>query len=232
MKDFLICIISDNNIEFIKKAIPEIQNVDDVDLLIVDDGSEYDIIEEISDYKFAKCIIHEAPLGYGTSIDSAFCFAKDMGYKYLITLDPSTQGMIKDVPLIMNNLKYGYDMVTCSRMLENFNLDKNNRELIEVYEVIAAELNSVTGLDITDPLSSNKGYNMESLKEIELTDSGHGALLQLFVQSVYFAGTIIEVPSEAELPLGVELYEYDNPLEEFHAIIETEKYLYNKGTIN
>lgn len=232
MKNHLICIISDNNIEFVKKAIPEIQNVDDADLLIIDDGSEYDIIEEISDYKFAKCILHEMPLGYGTCLDAAFCFARDMGYKFLITLDPSTSGMIKDVPFIMDNLKYGYDIVSCSRLLENYNLDKEEKDLLEAYNVIAEELNSAAGLTITDPLSPNKGYNIESTNEFELTDSGHGVLFQVFIQGSYFGSNIIEIPSEAELPLGNELYEYGNPLESFHAIIETEKYLYNKGTIN
>jgi len=232
MKNHLICIISDNNIEFVKKAIPEIQIVDDADLLIIDDGSDYDIIEEISDYKFAKCIMHEMPLGYGTCLDAAFCFARDMGYKFIITLDPSTSGMIKDVPLIMDNLKYGYDIVSCSRLLENYDLEKQDKDLLEVYSVIAEEMNSAAGLSITDPLSSNKGYNVESTNEFELTDSGHGALLQVFIQGSYFGSNIIEIPSEAELPLGTELYEYENPLESFHVIIETEKYLYNKGTLN
>lgn len=232
MKNHLICIISDNNIEYIKKAIPEIQNVDDADLLIIDDGSDYDIIEEISDYKFAKCIMHEMPLGYGTCIDAALTFARDMDYKYLITLDPSTSGMIKDVPAIMDNLKYGYDIVSCSRVLENYDYEKISKELLEIYEIIADEMNSAAELSITDPLSPNKGYSIHSLQEFELTDSGHGALLQVFIQGSYFGYTIIEIPSEAELPLGVELNEYESPLEEFHTLIETEKYLYNKGTIN
>ena len=64
MKKHLICIISDNNIEFVK-AIPEIQNVDDADLLIIDDGSDYDVMDGISDYQFSKMLIHEMPLGYG-----------------------------------------------------------------------------------------------------------------------------------------------------------------------
>lgn len=232
MKNHLICIISDNNIEFIKKAIPEIENVDDADLLIVDDGSDYDIIEEISDYKFAKCIMHEMPLGYGTCIEAAFTYAKDMDYKFLITLDPSTSGMIKDLSFIMNNLKYGYDIVNCSRLLENYDLEKLDKDLIGIYEVIAEEVNNAAELSITDPLSTNKGYNIESIREFELTDSGYGILLQIFIQGSYFGSNIIEIPSEADLPLGTEFYEYENPFESFHAIIETEKYLYNKGTIN
>lgn len=232
MKNQLICIISENNLEFIKKAIIEIQNVDDADLLIIDDGSDYDIVEEISDYKFARCIIHENPLGYGTCIDAAFTYSRDMGYKFLITLDPSTSGMVKDIPLIMDNLKYGYEIVTCSRILENYEYEKIDKNLIEIYEIISGEMNSASDLNITDPLSTNKGYNLESLKEIELTDSGHGVLLQIFIQGGYFGYSIIEIPSEAGCIPGNELYEYENPLQIFHAIIETEKYLYNKGTIN
>ncbi len=232
MKNFLISIISDNNIEFIKKAAIDIQNVDDADLLIVDDGSEYDIIEEISDYKFAKCIIHEMPLGYGSCIEAAYSFSRDMGYRYLITLDPATPGIIKDIPVIMDNLKYGYDIVTCSRILENYDYDKIDKNTIEIYDIISAEMNGLTESGITDPLSSNKGYNVESLKDMELTDSGHGILLQIFIQGSYFGCTIIEVPSEAGLSLGEELYEYENPVEALHSIVETEKYLYNKGAIN
>jgi len=87
-------------------------------------------------------------------------------------------------------------------------------------------------LNITDPLSENKGYNLDSLNELELTDSGHGVLLQVFIQGVYFGSNILEIPSESGLALGEEINEYENFLEEINALIETEKYLYNKGTIN
>ena len=120
-KSILIAIISINNLEFIKSAILEIQNLDKVDLLIIDDGSDYDILEEIKEFKFAKCIIHDETLGFGACLTSAVGFARDMEYNYLITLNPEETGFIKDVPAIINNLDYGYDIVTCSRILENSN---------------------------------------------------------------------------------------------------------------
>lgn len=231
-KHYLICLISDNNIEFIKKGILEIQNIDDSDLLIVDDGSEYDIIEEIKDYAFVKCIIHELPLGYGSCLETAFAYARDMEYKYLITLNPETAGVVKDVPTIMDNLKYGYDIVSCSRILENYSHDSLDKNLLEIYEVISEELNSAAELNLTDPLSENKGYNLELTNDFELTEAGHGVLLQVFIQGSFFGSNIIEIPSDAGLPFGDEIYEYENPLEELSAVIETEKFLYNKGTIN
>lgn len=231
-KNNLICIISDNNIEFIKKAILEIENIDTADLLVIDDGSEYDIIEEIKEYSFVKCIIHEMPLGYGSCLDTAFTYARDMEYKYLLTLNPETAGVIKDVPAILDNLKYGYDIVTCSRILENYDYNSIDKSLLEIYEIISQELNNVAELNLTDPLSENKGYNIEALNEVELTDKGHGVLLQVFIQGAYFGSNIIEIPSESGLSFGEEICEYENPLEELSAVIETEKYLYDKGSIN
>ena len=62
-KNILISIISNNNLEFIKSAILEIQNFDKIDLLIIDDGSDYDILDEIKEFKFVKSIIHDEGLG-------------------------------------------------------------------------------------------------------------------------------------------------------------------------
>ena len=67
---------------------------------------------------------------------------------------------------------------------------------------------------------------------MDLTAEDHGIFLQLFVQSSYFGYNVIEIPSESDSLFGEELNLYDNPLESFIAVIETEKYLYNKGSIN
>ncbi|HNX24235.1 MAG TPA: hypothetical protein PKG60_09305 [Spirochaetota bacterium] len=231
-KSILITIISDNNLEFIKSAILEIQNFDKVDLLIIDDGSEYDILEEIKEFKFVKSIIHDEGLGFGACLASAINFARDLEYKYLITLNPEETGFVKDIPNIINDLDYGYDIVTCSRILENSDYSKIDENIIKFFDELTDYLNKVTELNLTDPLSLNKGYNISATKDMDLTAEDHGILLQLFVQSSYFGYNVIEIPSEADSLFGEELNLYDNPLETFIAIIETEKYLYNKGSIN
>ena len=94
----LITIISYNNMESIRRAILEIQNFDKVDLLIIDDGSDYDILDEIEEFKFVKCISHDDFSGYGTCLATAISFARDLNYQYLITLNPEDDGFIKDFP--------------------------------------------------------------------------------------------------------------------------------------
>ncbi len=231
-KSILISLISNNNLEFIKSAILDIQNFDQVDLLIIDDGSDYDILEEIADFKFVKSIIHDEGLGYGACLSSAIIFARDMDYKYLITLNSEQTGFVKDIPEIINNLEYGYDIVTCSRILENSDYSKIDESILTFFDELTDYLNKVTELNLTDPLSEIKGYNISTTKDIDLTVEDHGVLLQLFVQSSYFGYNLIEIPSESGSSFGKELELYDNPLESFIAVIETEKYLYNKGSIN
>jgi len=230
--NILIAVISNNNLEYIKSAILEIQNFEKVDLLIIDEGSDYDILDEIKDFKFIKSIIHDECLGYGACLTSAIIFSRDLNYKYLITLNPEESGFIKDIPNIINNLDYGYDIVTCSRILENSDYKKINDEIINFFDELTDYLNKVTELNLTDPLSEIKGYNIASVKDIDLTIEDHGVLLQLFVQSSYFGYNIIEIPCESGSTFGKELDFYENPLETFIAIIETEKYLYNKGSVN
>jgi len=117
-KKILITIVSDNNIESVKKAIIEIDNVDNADLLIVDDGSEYDIIKIISRYHGVKCIQHEFQQGYGACIDAALNYSRDLDYDYLIMLECDAKNITNDVTEIVKNLDYGYDIVNCSRMLK------------------------------------------------------------------------------------------------------------------
>jgi len=231
-KNILISIISYNNIEYVKKAILEIQNFDKVDLLIIDDGSDYDLLDEIKEFKFVKSIIHDEYLGYGACLASTLTFARDLEYSYLITLNAEENGYIKDIPNIINNLDYGYDIVTCSRILENSNYSSIDENIIHFFNELTTHLNAVTELNLTDPLSEIKGYNINLTKDIDPTVEDHSVLLQIFVQSSYFGYNIIEIPSESVTSFGQELSLYDNPLESFLAVIETEKYLYNKGLIN
>lgn len=231
-KKILIALISDNNLEFIKSAILQIQNFDKVDLLIVDDGSDYDLLDEIKEFKTVKSILHDEFLGYGACLYSAFTFARDLDYNYLITLNPEETGFVKDIPGIINNLDYGYDIITCSRILENSDYSKIDENIITFFNELTEYLNKVTELNLTDPLSETKGYNIDSIRDIDFTVEDHGVLLQLFVQSVYFGYNVIEIPSESGNSFGKELILYDNPLENFISVIETEKYLYSKGSIN
>lgn len=232
MNKTLIMVISDNNLESINRAILEIENAGNADMLIIDEGSEYDIAEELAEFQSVKYIVHDLPPGYGSTLAEAINYAQNFEYDYLITAQCISESFRDNIDIIHKNLEYGYDIVTCSRLLENYNYEKIDEATINILENIAASLNEATGLDITDPLSPDKGFNIKNMDNINITDEGQAALLQLFIQSAYFAYSTFEIPSEDNLILSSMDFDNEEPLEVFLSVIETEKFLYNKGSIN
>ncbi|HPS56507.1 MAG TPA: glycosyltransferase [Spirochaetota bacterium] len=231
-KKILIMIVSDNNLEAVKKAIIQIDNVDNTDLLIVDDGSTYDILKIISKYPKVKCIKHEFKLGYGSCVDAALDYSRDLEYDYLLILECDAKNITNDVNEIIKNLDYGYDIVSCSRILENFDYGNLDPDLIKFYEEIAASFKDETDSDFTDPLSGNKGFNVQAMEHVLLTELTHGVFFQVLIQGLFYGCSVIEIPSDAGLQLGNELTENENPLNHFIAVLTTEKFLFNKGAIN
>jgi len=231
-KKFLAAIISNNNIEYIKNAVLAIQNFDKADILIIDEASDYNIQDELREFNSVKALIHDEELGYGACVASIFSYARDLGYGYLITLNVEEPEFIKDFANIIDNLNYGYDVVTCSRFLENYDYTKIDENVLIFFERLTDHLNNATEYNLTDPLSENKGYNIESTKDIDITLDDYGVLLQIFIQSSYFGYNIIEIPTESNSLFVKDLDLENNSLEDFMAIIETEKYLYNRGSVN
>lgn len=232
MKKTLVMVISENNLEAVTRTIHEIGNMDNTDLLIIDEASDYDLIEELKDHKSVKCILHPIPQGFGTSFAEAINYGNNFEYDFLITADCRVKKLRDNISSIQNNLNYGYDIVTCSRILENYSHEMIEDEILEMLNTLSISLMENTGLDLTDPLSPDKGLNLKNMEQIFLTEDGQGALLQLFVQSVYFGYTVIEIPAEEDIKIGRNDFDSDDPLDEFLSVIETEKYLYSKGSIN
>lgn len=232
MNKTLIMIISDNNLESVNRTIPEVENMENADLLIIDEASEYNLIEELGENRKVKCIVHDVHQGYGSTLNEAFNYARNFEYDFLITADCRNRKFRDNISAIEQNLKYGYDIVTCSRILENYNYTKISPELLEILEGIASSLNEWSGFDITDPLSPDKGFNINNTHEIAVTDEGQGALLQVFIQGAHYGYGAFEIPCEDDILLDYDIFDCDDPLENYLTLLETEKILFNRGSIN
>jgi glycosyltransferase involved in cell wall biosynthesis len=200
-------------------------------ILLVDDGTAGGM-ENIPDgFDDVKYVGHEKNLGYGAVFLSAYKYSKDFGYDILITVDDSSADLPGDISQILSNMEYGYDIVNCSRILENYDHEKIDSSYIEITSMISEKLYEEIHLDLTDPLSGTKGYKLSSLEDMELTEFSHNLLLQIWIQSVFFSLEVIEIPSSST-GFGSELDLYHNLPDSFIDFINTEKYLYKKGTIN
>jgi len=234
----LIVIPVHDQTEILKKNLPLLEDLcqgDEsklYDLLIVDDGSADSIDELLGDNQWIKCVSHEEKIGFGGSFITAYQFARDFEYEIMILLDPDNDEFIHDVAPMMDNLKYGYDIVTCSRILENYNYSKFQERYVEFTAEISNALKDVTDDNLTDPLSGIKAFYVKSLENMDLTEFSHGILLQLWVQSSYFGLNSIEIPSASGESFGRELELEEDLLEVYLAVLETERHLYKKSPLN
>ena len=227
----LIIIPAYNQGKLLKKSLDALRNLN-TSLLIIDDGSTDDTYDIIKDCTWLKYIKHESCHGYGTSFITGYEYARDFNFDCILIMDLNNNLFDKEIKSLMENINYGYDIVSSSRILENFDFQVINKQFIDVTQMLSEQLKAITGFDLTDPLSGIKAFRMDALKHMELTDNTHGIFLQLWIQANYFSLTINEIPAQSGNSFGEELALYDDPLGSLLAIIETEKYLYSKGNMN
>ena len=225
----LIVIPVCNDGRYLKEARDYLNSIEEGDILIVDDGSEDDTINLMDGMDSIKYIHHEISQGYGSALLSALSFARDFSYPWMVILDIRSSKIGADLSVVMENLRYGYDIVSCSRILENYNHSAIPEEYQNVMMHISQELYDVTEFNLTDPLTPLLALNMRSMKNMELTEFDHGILIQLWIQASYFGLEAIELPTGSGSMFGVELEMYEDPANHFISIIETEKYLYSRG---
>lgn len=231
-KKYLLVVPLSEDYGFFDKNFQEIIDLADSDILIIDDGSTARTSEIINETDGIACIKHEFPLGFGESFIHGYEYGRDMGYEVLIYLNPRNENPKADIDQMIANLNYGYDVISCSRILENQDAALIEPLDIEMTEVLAGALNEAAGLALTDPISGILAVQTKTLQEMELTDDTHGVLLQLWIQAAYLQMTCFEIPSASGESFGTEFQEYEDPLGDLLSVLETEKYLYPRGNIN
>ncbi len=228
----LIAVPFHNNSDILVKSSEKLKQQDFGDVLIIDDGSASDIYSIIKIHKSIRFIRHEMSIGPGGSLISAYKFARDNNYDVVVILDPVNLNFMDDIPNMLENMDYGFDVVTCSRILENFDHDRIAESLQSQVLDLSGVLNQITGFDITDPLSGIIAFHVKAIESMELTEFSHAVYLQIWIQSAYYGLTVIEIPTQSEADFGREFALYEDPIGYFLAVMETEKYLYTKGSIN
>lgn len=221
-------------LEDIKVSTPVIEKIIDTlddDILFIDDRGDGLLMQLIESNPRIKYIRHEFPLGYGACFNTGYNYARDFGYEVIITMSPEIENYSDVISEMMGNITYGYDIVSCSRILENYDFIKIPEAFIQCTEILSSAVKEITGYDLTDPLSMIKAVKMKSLVNMELTEFSHAMLLQLWVQSWYYDLTIIEIPCESRDNFKKPYDDADN-LDYYLTLLETEKYLFRRGAEN
>jgi glycosyltransferase involved in cell wall biosynthesis len=181
-----------NEAPTLERVVQKLAAFKDADIVIMDDGST-DATPSILERLAVKAIIrHPENVGYGKSLMDGFDFAKANGYRYCVTMDADEQHEPGFIPCLIEKLEK-FDIVSGSRYLNPLlSSDVPPPERLEVNRVITEKLRKLTGYDLTDSFCGFKGYRVDGLKKLKLTETNYGFPIQFWLQAAKAGLTVTE----------------------------------------
>lgn len=164
MQKSLICLPAYNEEETIGAVLDHIMDLSDIalfDILVIDDGCK-DNTREICEKKNIRVISHIYNMGYGAALKTAYKYAAEFDYDYVIQLDADGQHDAANIELIYHALTESEDspdIVIGSRFLKNsvsFNIPFYKKFVINIFRLF---IKITTKDKITDPTSGLQGLN-------------------------------------------------------------------------
>lgn len=172
MSKILVIIPTYNELENIRKIIPEVLNKsDDIDILVVDDNSPDNTgkyVEEKSRVEpRIKIIKRPYKMGLGTAYIAGFKYAIDNNYDLVFEMDADYSHDPKDIPSFLEAIKEA-DLVLGSRYINGVRVLNwpMKRLMLSYYASVYTRI--ITGLPVHDTTGGFKCFRIEVLKAIDL----------------------------------------------------------------
>lgn len=168
-KDYCVLIPIINEGERIKKELERaVANHVDVvaDIIICDGGSTDGCTEEASlrALHVNTLLVKDDTGKQGAQLRMGFWFAKERGYKGIITVDGNNKDSIEDVPKFIEKLEEGYDLIQGSRFVKGGVAENTPFTRFIAVRLIHAPIISLTaGKWFTDTTNAFRGYSAKYL---------------------------------------------------------------------
>lgn len=160
----LIIIPAFNEEKNIAQVLKELHSTcRDMDLLVINDGSQDDTSHRAQDTGLAVVIDLQKNLGIGGAVQTGFKYARTHGYERAVQFDGDGQHIAVEIDKLLEPLSRNFDMVIGSRFLDNkqgYRSTFMRRRGIRLFQ----RVNSVLiGQKITDNTSGFRAYNHSAI---------------------------------------------------------------------
>jgi len=197
----LIIIPTFNELENIRKMIPDILGrYDDVDILIVDDGSPDGtgvFVEQLTrESDRVKLIKRPSKMGLGTAYIQGFKYALKNGYDYIFEMDADYSHDPKEIGNFLNSIK-NYDLVLGSRYKTGVNVINWPMRRLMLSYFANSYTRFVTGLPVRDATGGFKCFRRKVLESIDLESirsNGYAFQIEMTFKAYKKGFKIIEIP--------------------------------------
>lgn len=182
-----------NEEQYVDSVLPEVCKYAD-NVLVINDGSSDGTSAKLKEWPQVKVIEHAENRGYGAALKSAFQYAIDHEYEYLVTLDCDGQHQPQRLPRFVAACQNA-DIVSGSRYLKKYEGDSvPPSQRMFINRKITRQLNELLGFQLTDAFCGFKAYRVEALKLLDIQDNGYAMPLELWVQAAMRGLSVIEIP--------------------------------------
>lgn len=183
-----------NEVETVHSVLDEVTRYSK-NVLVVDDGSTDGTAEKLRQRDDVKVVTHPANLGYGSALMTAFDYGINQGFGAVVTIDCDGQHEPQRIQDLVTRLdSCNADVVSGSRYLKKFDLNSHPPEQRRwINRQITSEINERLGLQLTDAFCGFKAYRCESLKLLDLTETGYAMPLELWVQVACHELKVVEM---------------------------------------
>ncbi len=163
-------------------------------ILVVNDGSTDETSKRLAERTDISVINHPSNRGYGAALKSAFRYAIDEGFEFIVTLDCDGQHQPKRIPRFVSACKNA-DIVSGSRYLKSYDGDSEPpAQRMFINKQITRQLNDRFGLQLTDAFCGFKAYRTSALAMLDIQNDGYAMPLELWTQAAMQKFRIIEIP--------------------------------------
>lgn len=197
----LIIIPTFNELDNIRKMIPDILGrYDNVDILIVDDGSPDGtgvFVEQLTrESNRIKLIKRPGKMGLGTAYIAGFKYALQNGYDYIFEMDADFSHDPKEIGNFLDAIKNN-DLVLGSRYKTGVNVINWPMQRLMLSYFANTYTRFVTGLPVRDATGGFKCFRRKVLESIDLDSiksNGYAFQIEMTFKAYKKGFKIIEIP--------------------------------------